>query len=125
MPFLTEYDDDPVDGGTGGMLQAPLIYHSDRYMQTIAVPVGFYSDYGSVPWWVPPGIVPRGAAYRPAYYVHDYLYGNPDIMSKAEADVVLRDAMAELKPKRKLRAWIAWAGVTLNLKRLLNWNPSE
>lgn len=124
MPFLTDFNDNPEDGRKGGKLEEDLIYRSKRYNKTITVPVGFYSDYGSVPWFVPPGIVPRGAQFRPAYYVHDYLYDNPDIVSKGVADVIMRDAMVELLPnwRKKVRSWIAWAGVSLNLKRWIWWD---
>jgi len=119
--FLTDFNDNPKDGGKGGTLEEPLVYYSERYDTTITVPVGYYSNYGTVPWWVPPGVLPRGAEFRPAYVVHDYLYDTPDIFPKYKADVILRDAMQELKPNRRIRSWIAWAGVSLNIKRWLRW----
>ena len=123
MAFLTDLNDNPEDGRKGGRLEEPLVYYSERYKITITVPVGYYSDYGTVPWWVPPGILPRGAQFRPAYYVHDYLYDNPSILPKGKVDVVLRDAMYEILPnwRKKVRSWIAWAGVSLNIKRWIWW----
>ena len=122
MPILSsDFNDNPNDNATGGVLESPLIYYSKRFNIRLELPVGTPSNYGNVPFFVPPGIVPRGAAYRIAYYFHDYLYDHPDIVPKWKADIIMRDLMNELAPHKPIRSFIAYLGVSLNIPRWIKW----
>lgn len=58
------------------------------------VPVGFVSDFASVPrmfWWV----VPPWGRYSPAAVLHDWIYFT-QIVNRLEADQVFRDHMGAL-----------------------------
>lgn len=128
MPFLSNFNDDAVDGGIGGVLEEDLLYRSVRYKETYTVPAGTESDYGSVPWWMPKWIVPRGAQFRREYFLHDAFYRNKirygkgqDEVTRGMADLILKDSMAETAAARKhltshlwkVRSWAAWAGVRI------------
>lgn len=86
---------------------------SDRIIE---VPVGFVTDFASVPrlFW---RIVPPWGAYSPAAVVHDYLYQN-HLVSREEADRIFLELMTVLGVlpwKRKtmywavrIGGWVAW-----------------
>ena len=122
MPILSvDFNDNPNDGEKGGVLEAPVIYYSERFDLRLELPIGTPSNYGNVPGWVPPWLVPRGAEYRITYYIHDYLYDNPEIVPKWKADLIMMDVMNEIAPKRSIRACIAYLGVGLNIPRWIWW----
>jgi len=137
MPFLTDFNDNPNDNGRGGVLESDLVFYSTRFKESIAVPKGAKSDYGSVPWWLSKWLLPRGAQYRAEYFFHDFLYRNKTKYTRAQADLLLRDALAEKgkvitelselygdslitkiqkKISSKIAPWIAWAGVRVGGK---------
>ncbi len=62
---------------------------------TIMVPVGFATDFASIPrpFWA---ILPKWGKYGNAAVIHDFLYFRQDLPRK-EADDVLREAMVVLK----------------------------
>ncbi|CAL9377309.1 DUF1353 domain-containing protein [Streptomyces sp. enrichment culture] len=75
---------------------------------TFTVPVGFRTDFASVPTvfvW----LIPRYGVYTKAAIVHDYLCREAPV-SRAEADGVFRRALRELGVSL-LRRWIMWAAV--------------
>jgi hypothetical protein len=79
----------------------------------ISVPVGFKSDFASVPrpfWW----LVPRYGRYTKAAVLHDYLCRKgaelePPI-HRSDADGIFRRSMRELRVDL-LRRWIMWSAV--------------
>lgn len=80
----------------------------------ITVPVGFETDFASVPrpfvW-----LVPRYGLYTPAAILHDYLCRSKT-MPRAECDRIFREAMNDLKVAF-LRRWIMWAAVRVTIVR--------
>lgn len=104
-------------------LLKPLIYHGRR--ETFTVPVGFTTDFASVPriftWLVPPY-----GRYTKAAILHDFLCHTKPV-SRAEADGIFRRAMRELGVSF-LRRWMMWAAVRAgarlagsNLRRFIIW----
>ena len=77
-------------------LTSPLDWTwEDPSRAPIAVPVGFTTDFASVPsmFW---SVVPPTGRYGLAAVVHDWLYWQQSL-KRAEADQVFHDAMAELQ----------------------------
>lgn len=76
--------------------------------ETFTVPVGFRTDFASVPrafvW-----LLPRYGAYSQAAILHDYLL-HCDITSRRDADGLFRRAMRELGVS-VARRWLMWAAV--------------
>jgi hypothetical protein len=74
-------------------LDAPLVYHSGGV--TIHVPVGFRTDFASVPrgLW---NLFPPAGPYAPAAVIHDYLCEHPERCSRFLADAVFREVMREI-----------------------------
>ena len=113
--------------------------------EVINVPIGFVTDFASVPrllWW----IFPKWGTYGNAAVIHDYLYWEQS-GSKKKADDIFLEAMGVLKVS-KVTAWILYKAVCWfgcfawhsNLKRkekgynkvlevfpekVLDWKPSE
>ncbi len=95
--FITKLDvelvDDLSNEGRGSWrLASPLTYSSDVSGLTITVPVGFITDFASVPrapiaFWLT-----GDTAHEPAV-IHDYLYAT-GLLPRALADSVLLEAMA-------------------------------
>jgi hypothetical protein len=65
----------------------------DQSLPTVNVPVGFVTDFASVPraFW---SILPPDGEYTYAAILHDYLYWN-QATDKATADLVLKSAMQD------------------------------
>lgn len=114
-------------GERGVTLLAPLRYWSDRYQLSLVVPNGFYSNFGSVPGFVPPWLAPRVGKLKEAYVLHDYIYATADthdMWTRHMADMILYDAMKELKVWWWRRA-IILGGVRVNIKAGHYWNSDE
>lgn len=91
----------------------------DAPSRTFIVPANLQTwttDFASVPWlfaW----LVPRSGKHLPASLLHDALvvrppnYIGPPI-SRDEADLVFKEAMADLGT-RVVRRWLIWTAVTL------------
>jgi hypothetical protein len=115
--LLVEEVCDSVDDGRGlWRLTAPLVYASDLTNDVYSVPVGFETDFASVPR-VPIAFLLCGdTASKPAA-LHDFLYtkgpsGKHPVPDRATADAVLKEAaLATGVPA--WRAWLLWAGVRL------------
>lgn len=94
---------------TGGwVLLAPLVYYSTLLRREITVPVGFYTDFASVPrrsviaWGLFGGRGMRGAV------VHDYLCRMHYLTKRERADKVFLEALLLDKvPAVKARAMYA------------------
>ena len=69
-----------------------FLYSSDLYTPIITVPVGFYTDFASVPRFMPLVYATLGdTAHEPAV-IHDWLYYSA-ITTRALADRILLEAM--------------------------------
>lgn len=92
-------------------LTAPLVYQSDVAGQTFTVPVGFVTDFASVPRIV---VVYElcGDTSSEAAAVHDFLYTAPHPVPRAVADAVLKEASA-VTGVAGWRRWMMWAGVRM------------
>lgn len=86
----------------------PLVYNSDIAAQTFVVPVGFETDFASVPR-LPFVYEAVGDVAHAAAALHDHLYTTGEV-SRAMADAVFREA-AQVSGVSGWRAWVLWAGV--------------
>lgn len=120
--FVTRLIVEELDTGEAKLVK-PLYYKGN--FDTFIVPVGFVTDFASVPrllWWLFP---PRGK-HTKAAVLHDYLYREaPEVIFDYEVKppwmlpIVRRDAdglfyrsMRE-DGTRLIRAWIMWKMVRL------------
>ena len=96
--FLTDLEVKDPDGFPFEVIQ-PLVYESDVIKATVTVPVGFKTDFASIPQvlW---NILPPVGRYDRAAVVHDYLY-QTQRYTRAQSDSVLHEAMEVLK----VQAW--------------------
>lgn len=95
--FITDLNVSP-QGGRLWKLKAQFTYEHWRegIRERITVPIGFLTDFASIPlwrllfWWLP-----MWAKYNKAPVLHDYLYrkGIPIKMTRYEADYTFYEAM--------------------------------
>ena len=96
--FLTslrveELEDNCNEGRGNWKLLSPFIYYSSFTDKIYTVPIGFITDFASVPrlplvFWL------FGEVTHEAAVVHDYLYRTPGIETKSNADIILKEAMS-------------------------------
>ncbi|MGW7052634.1 DUF1353 domain-containing protein [Streptomyces sp. NPDC054887] len=111
-----------VEGGRERFTMQRRIAYRDRHLGELLVPGQtrtFFSDLTSVPAFFT-WLVPKTGEHLPATLLHDGLIhplGNPTYTStdgrvvlRAEADRVLRDAMADAGTAL-IRRWLVWAAV--------------
>jgi hypothetical protein len=120
---LAQYED-AENGITATIINKPVIY-TTKDGWVITVPVGFVTDFASIPrpmWTVIP---PRGKYNRPAI-VHDLLYHYAPIdpltgerCTQARADYILREA-CENCDDRFTQRWAIFLG--LKLGGFVAWN---
>lgn len=97
-------------------LTAPLLYKSDLTGDVYIVPVGFSTDFASVPR-VPIAFLLCGdVASKPAA-LHDWLYsvgpnGKHPVPDRATADALLKEA-ATVEGVPAWRVWMLYAGVRI------------
>jgi hypothetical protein len=74
---------------------------------TIDVPIGFMTDFASVPrlLWA---ILPRWGKYGNAAVIHDYCYWDQS-RSRKESDLIFREAMQVLEVLACTRSLMYWA----------------
>ncbi|MFE3793680.1 DUF1353 domain-containing protein [Nocardia tengchongensis] len=107
MPFLGEQAIvvEEVDA-VRWRLQAPLTYRAAT--DVFHVPVGFLTDFASVPrpliW-----LIPRYGAYTRAAIVHDYLCEHAPV-DRSDADGIFRRMLRECGVSAPQR-WMMWAAV--------------
>lgn len=121
--FLTELQvelvNDSTNSGRGTWrLIAPLIYRSDVAGETFVVPVGFETDFASVPRVMVAFLLAGDTAHE-ASVVHDFLYVTHPVPRNV-ADAVLREASA-VSGVPAWRRWLMWAGVRIGGGS--HWNP--
>lgn len=102
------------------MLKAPLIYFDELEQKRHKVPAGFQSDLASVPRIIPALIVNDMGAITYPSFLHDFMY-EEKYTSRSTADRIFRQFAIE-RGLATPRAWIAWAGVRLNLYQAYKWN---
>ena len=123
MPFLSKLQVTMTTGSGDRTLTKPLKYH-DRLIKTLVVPIGFITNYASIPkvvprWWLDQD----DPMIREPSVIHDWLYSldcSLDL-SRKESDDVLYRAMIELgsygnwyrKRMNRLKAWSAYQSVRL------------
>jgi hypothetical protein len=98
---------DIADDGKWIVVQ-PLVYQSDVAKRTIMVPIGFQTDFASVPR-LPLIYMLCGNTSNEAATIHDYLYSS-HLVDRETADAVLREASAVTNVPA-WRRWMMWAGV--------------
>lgn len=78
-------------------LAQELIYHSERLGKDITVPMGYETDFASIPW-ILQSIVQVNGKHRRAAVVHDYLCTNGKELGikQREADLIFQEAMEVL-----------------------------
>jgi hypothetical protein len=94
---------EPVPGG-GHRLSQPIPFEGGT------VPLGLVSDVGSTPCWSHWEFPPVGDNAEAGYWVHDWLYRNPNLfpgVTRRQADAVLQ--------KRHKRDGVGW------IKRKIIW----
>ena len=95
--FLTklqvEQVEDTNESGRGSWrVISPLVYNSDKF-GVITVPVGFVTDFASVPR-IPMVFDWLGDRGNLAATIHDWLYTNPHpVSSREDADEILQEAL--------------------------------
>ena len=116
--FITELDVELCPGSDGiWTLLSPLVYWSDLLKKQIVVPhsfpaVSFYTDFASIPRWIPlASNVLLDTAHREGT-LHDYLYriDSEPVVSRSDADAVFREA-ALCRGKSWITAYTLWFGV--------------
>lgn len=80
----------------------------------LTVPVGFFTDGGSVPRLLWPLYPPFGSDCDEAYVLHDYAYAHPERwdMTRGQADALMREVL-EVKGFRRTGRFAVWSGVRL------------
>ena len=110
-PLIVEVDQGERNGrGTATLIQ-PFRYEV-RHLGSgdlIEVPSGFQTDFCSVPGWARWAISNFDRSAKAAV-VHDFLWQSVRTRSRAEIDLIYREALAVLQVGF-LRRWILWAGV--------------
>ena len=118
MPFLSElkYEDAKgtnIWGRPQYSLTEKLVYsylHSFTGDFTITVPVGFKTDFATIPSWIP-FVRPENGKWRKASVVHDYLC--KEDIPKKYADKVFYYAMLDDQAS-VFTAYLLWVGVRIN-----------
>lgn len=110
--FLSPLRVEQVDAKNWKILDE-LRYYSIELGRVIAVPVGFVTDFASVPrapfiYWFT-----GGTAEAPAV-LHDWLYRTgAESVTREQADAVFYEAINSREYYWKIRAWSMWAGVRI------------
>jgi hypothetical protein len=104
MPFLTKLVVSEHDDVRWELVQ-PLIYQGNKDLFT--VPVGFRTDFASVPriFW---NVLPPTGRHTKAAAIHDWLYSTK-ITSKEDADGIFRRIMEEEGVSVFKRTIMYWA----------------
>jgi hypothetical protein len=119
LQFLSPLICQALDDGVNWELHEPLAIDLGMTGMTepLIIPVGFVTDFGSIPWFIPNWIAnPQGKAKR-AYVMHDYLY-RTQIFTQLVSDALLNEGMIvegvnwfqRFTVYRGLRlgGWVAW-----------------
>jgi len=91
------------------VLLEPLVYWSYKFGSVITVPVGFDTDFASVPRFPPLVFALVGDSAHEAAVVHDYLYRFHQL-TRCQSDAVLYEAMVSTR-QPAWRDYLMWIGV--------------
>ena len=110
--FKTNLVTETVDGGF--RLTQELIYHSDYLGRDVVVPINFFTDFASVPWFLRWAIPVATGKNRKAAVVHDWLC-DPTVQAiyrtnQVGADRVFREAL-DVCNVNPVGQWAMWAPV--------------
>lgn len=114
-PLVVEYLD-----GHNWRLTEEFDFASEILERIVRVPVGFVTDFASIPraLWT---LLPPTGRYGKAAVIHDCLYQFPEAVdppvNRGQADRTLREGMEALDVNRVVR-WIVYSGV-----RVGGWVP--
>lgn len=109
MKFLTILDVELIDD-TRWRLCGPLIYQSDVVSATITVPIGFETDFASVPR-LPLVYEVMGNRCHEAATLHDWLYASMQF-DRLTSDKILFEAVVATTCQ-KWRAYLMYLGVRI------------
>ena len=111
--FITELQTRLLDDDSVWVLDAPLVYESDLLKCKVTVPIGFQTDFASVPK-VPIAYMLFGDRAHREAVIHDYLYRSDSVpvVARKQADDVFYEAM-KLRGKSFFVRWCMWGGVRL------------
>lgn len=106
--FLDKLELEYIDGRQWRVTQ-PFRYQTEAG-KTITVPMGFVTDFASIPrgLW---NVMPPTSTCGEAAVVHDFAY-TQQCCTRAEADAILYEAMGVIHATRWTR-WTVYAGVRL------------
>ncbi len=90
--FLDRLSVTEIDDKIWAISDHPFRYQSDVAGRIITVPVGFFTDFASVPRWMPVIYALLGDRAHEAAAVHDWLYYSA-ITTRVIADEVIREAI--------------------------------
>lgn len=111
MPFTNKLRIDE-EGATTWKLATPLVYKGNT--DTFVVPVGYVTDFATVPRFLHWLVSPYGA-YTNAAILHDWLLTDEipaQRITSRDADGIFRRVMKELGVAGPLR-WLMWSAVRL------------
>lgn len=96
-----------------GVLDKELVclYWDGRHVKRIIVPVGFETDFGSIPKMFHWLVKPVGKSER-GYVVHDWLSVADMKDDRKKADIIMREALIYCGVA-KWEAWLAYSAVRL------------
>lgn len=89
------------------IIREPLVYHSAHLGRDVVVPVGFETDFASIPRFFH-RLLPKNGEYDAAAVVHDFLYSTGEV-AKADADIVFYEAMTVMEVPAWKRQSMYWA----------------
>jgi hypothetical protein len=105
--FQTPLDIRELPGDEWEIL-SEFVYVSPR--MTVRIPVGFQTDFASIPRFFWRVIAPTDDIIGKAAVVHDFLYRTPAfLLTRQEADAELREAMTSLGASQFKRNLTYWA----------------
>ena len=111
MPFLTDLSIKSIRRSSFFTLEKPLTYQYLQANTAYTVPVGFKTDFASIPKIFQSIIADSESDIRDAAVIHDWLYST-GFVPRLEADRILRAAMLELGASR-LKAYVVFLAVRL------------
>ncbi len=114
--FLTPLVVTPLDDGINWQVDKPFEYRIGGEMssEVITVPVGFITDFASIPqiFW---NILPPWGTYGKAAVIHDMLYKSQGLVGKysytrKQCDLIFLEAMIVLNVS-KFKRWLIYYAV--------------
>jgi hypothetical protein len=114
--FITDLDarkhtrDASADRRGTWALLSQLVFSSDVLQRKVIVPMGFVTDFASVPR-IPVAYLLTGDCGHAAAVLHDWAYTS-HLCTRSEADALFHEALLAGGEPR-WRAWLMWLGVRI------------